>query len=81
MLPDHLHFIWSLPPDDSNYSMRVSRLKVLFTRSLPGKRSLFGDVSPSRRKHRESNVWQRRFWEHTIRDDHDLHRPKRLYSL
>ncbi|NET66176.1 MAG: transposase [Moorea sp. SIO1G6] len=74
VLPDHLHFIWSLPPDDSDYSQRVSRLKVLFTRSLPGKRSLFGDVSPSRRKHRESNVWQRRFWEHTIRDDHDLHR-------
>ncbi|NEO10179.1 transposase [Moorena sp. SIO3I8] len=74
VLPDHLHFIWSLPPDDSNYSMRVSRLKVLFTRSLPGKRSLFGDISASRRKHRESNVWQRRFWEHTIRNDHDLHR-------
>ncbi|NEO00460.1 MAG: transposase, partial [Moorea sp. SIO3I7] len=30
--------------------------------------------SASRRKHRESNVWQRRFWEHTIRNDHDLHR-------
>ncbi|NEO72036.1 transposase [Moorena sp. SIO3H5] len=74
VLPDHLHFIWSLPPDDSNYSMRVSRFKVLFTRSLRGKRSFSVDVSPSRRKHRESNVWQRRFWEHTIRNDHDLHR-------
>nr|WP_229415304.1 transposase [Moorena bouillonii] len=74
VLPDHLHFIWSLPPDDSNYSMRVSRFKVLFTRSLRGKRSFEVDVSASRRKHRESNVWQRRFWEHTIRNDHDLHR-------
>ncbi|WP_228059143.1 REP-associated tyrosine transposase [Nostoc sp. LEGE 06077] len=74
VLPDHLHFIWSLPPDDSNYSQRVSRFKVLFTRSLRGKRSLSQDVSASRRKHRESDVWQRRFWEHTIFDEHDLHR-------
>ena len=74
VLPDHLHFIWSLPPDDSNYSQRVSRLKVLFTRSLQKKRSLSVENSPSRRKHRESNVWQRRFWEHTISDERDLHR-------
>ncbi len=74
VLPDHLHFIWTLPPDDSNYSQRVSRLKVLFTRSLRGKRTLSVDVSPSRRKHRESDVWQRRFWEHTIFDEHDLRR-------
>ena len=74
VLPDHLHFIWTLPSDDSNYSQRVSRLKVLFTRSLRGKRALSVDVSPSRRKHRESDVWQRRFWEHTIFDEHDLHR-------
>lgn len=72
--PDHLHFIWSLPPNDSNYSQRVSRLKVLFTRSLQRKKSLSVDISASRRKHRESNIWQRRFWEHTIRDDNDLHK-------
>jgi putative transposase len=47
---------------------------VLFTRSLRGKRSLSQDVSASRRKHRESDVWQRRFWKHTICDEHDLHR-------
>ena len=74
VLPDHLHFIWTLPPDDSNYSLRVSRLKVLFTRSLRGKWSLPVKVSASRRKHRESDVWQRRFWEHRIIDDNDLHR-------
>lgn len=74
VLHDHLHFIWTLPPDDSNYSLRVSRLKVLFTRSLRGKWSLPVKVSASRRKHRESDVWQRRFWEHRIIDDNDLHR-------
>ncbi len=74
VLPEHLHFIWSLPPNDSDYSGRVSRVKVLFTRSLRGKGLSSVEVSSSRRKHRESNVWQRRFWEHTICDDRDLHR-------
>jgi putative transposase len=72
VLSDHLHFIWQLPPDDFNYSQRVSRLKVLFTRSLRGKSALKQPVSVSRRKHRESDVWQRRFWEHAIRDEADL---------
>jgi putative transposase len=74
VLPEHIHFLWRLPPNDSDYSQRVSRLKVLFTRSLRGYRALPQTVSVSRRKHRESDVWQRRFWEHTIRDDVDLQR-------
>ncbi|MGK7873231.1 MAG: transposase [Xenococcaceae cyanobacterium] len=67
-----IHFLWTLPPDDSAYSQRVSRLKILFTRSLRGKRSLPGNISASRRKHRESDVCQRRFWEYTITDEADL---------
>ncbi|MBF2007997.1 MAG: transposase [Chlorogloeopsis fritschii C42_A2020_084] len=74
ILPDHIHFLWTLPSDDSDYSQRVSRLKVLFTRLLRGKKSLPQNVSASRRKHRESNVWQRRFWEHTICNEADLAR-------
>ena len=74
VLPDHLHFIWTLPPNDSDYSQRVSRLKVLFTRSLREKSAFSVEISASRRKHRESDVWQRRFWEHTIRDEDDLHK-------
>lgn len=72
VLPGHIHFLWTLPPDDSDYSQRVSRMKILFTRSLRGRRSLPENVSASRRKHRESDVWQRRFWEHSIRDQTDL---------
>ena len=71
VLPDHLHFVWTLPPDDAQYSKRVGRLKVLFTRSFKGKESLPQDVCVSRRRQRESDVWQRRFWEHTIRDEDD----------
>jgi putative transposase len=74
VLADHIHFLWTLPPNDSDYSQRVSRLKILFTRSLRGTRSLPENVCASRRKHRESDIWQRRFWEHTIRDQADLTR-------
>lgn len=72
ILPDHLHFLWTLPSGDSNYSQRVSRLKVLLTRSLQEANLLSENLSASRQKHREKNVWQRRFWEHTIRDETDL---------
>ncbi|MBD2345800.1 REP-associated tyrosine transposase [Anabaena subtropica] len=72
VLPDHIHFLWTLPTDDENYSQRIGRLKVLFTRSLGSKTILPENLSNSRRKHRESNVWQRRFWEHTIRDEADF---------
>jgi putative transposase len=74
VLPDHLHFLWTLPENDCNYSQRIGRMKVLFTQALRGKRALPTTVPPSRQKHRESNVWQRRFWEHTIRDETDLQR-------
>lgn len=72
VLPDHLHFIWTLPEQDGNYSKRIGRMKVLFTRSLRGKDHLPKTVSRSRQKHRESDVWQRRFWEHTIWDEADF---------
>ncbi|MDR9405129.1 MAG: transposase [Halothece sp. Uz-M2-17] len=73
ILPDHLHFLWQLPPSDSAYSKRVGRLKVLFTRALTvGQNEVMESISKSRQKHRESNVWQRRFWEHTVRDEQDF---------
>lgn len=82
ILPDHLHFIWTLPTGDADYSGRIGRMKVLFTRSLAGTKweglarseGLVGSAHPtkSRRQHRESQVWQRRFWEHTIRDEKDF---------
>ena len=71
VLPDHIHFVWTLPQGDDHYSKRVGRLKVLFTRSLKGSCALPQDVCMSRQQQRESDVWQRRFWEHTIRDEAD----------
>ena len=72
ILPDHFHFIWSLPPNDTNYSKRLGQIKILFTRSLRGERSLPHNVSKSRHKRRESDVWHRRFWEHAILDEEDF---------
>ena len=74
VLPNHIHFLWTLPADDLAYSKRVGRLKVLFTQSLRGKGRLHKNISSSRAKHRESDVWQRRFWEHTIRNEADFER-------
>ncbi|VEP13581.1 transposase [Hyella patelloides LEGE 07179] len=72
VLPEHIHFVWQLPPNDSDYSQRISRLKVLFTRAFKLNQISNIQISESRRKHRESDVWQRRFWEHLIRDETDL---------
>ncbi len=71
LLPDHLHCIWKMPYDDHNFSKRWGIIKAYFskrTRALFHKTEL---VSPSRNKHRETTIWQRRFWEHKIKDDID----------
>jgi putative transposase len=72
VLPEHLHVLWTLPPGDVEYPKRIGRIKVEFTHSLRGTDALPSDVCASRRKHRESNVWQRRYIEHTIRDERDF---------
>lgn len=76
VLPDHAHFLWSLPAGDSDYSRRVGQMKVRSTHALrlPGHQEARSAVGPSRRKHREGDVWHRRFWEHAIRDEDDFER-------
>jgi REP-associated tyrosine transposase len=74
VLPDHAHFLWSLPPGDTDYSRRVGRMKVLFTRSLGRRAASCTEVGASRRKHREAGIWHRRLWEHTIADEEDFER-------
>ena len=67
VLPDHLHCLWKLPSGDDKYSIRWSLIKSGFSRSIPR----HFDVSEGRRQG-ERGIWQRRFWEHHIRDDEDL---------
>lgn len=74
LLPDHLHTIWALPPDDHDYSTRWGQIKESFTRLFIAGGGAEGSVSASRLRHRERAIWQRRFWEHTCRDEDDLKR-------
>jgi len=70
VLPDHLHCIWTLPPEDADFSMRWNLLKGHFSRAIDkGER-----ISISRAKRRERGLWQRRFWEHLIRNESDLNK-------
>lgn len=72
LLPDHLHCIWTLPEDDTDYSIRWHEIKRKFTHHYVKQFSDEAVMSLSRQKRKERNIWQRRFWEHTIRDDKDL---------
>ena len=74
LLPDHLHAIWTLPHGDADFSMRWARIKRSFTRAWVAGGGWEGGVSDSRRRNRRRGVWQRRFWEHAIRDETDLAR-------
>jgi putative transposase len=66
VLPDHLHCIWKLPPGDEDFATRWRLLKGHFTRSLAKV-----EATPDGRRKGEHGLWQRRFWEHVIRDDRD----------
>ena len=70
ILPDHLHCIWTLPPDDADFSGRWNMLKGYFSRNMEKGEK----VSASRKSRRERGIWQRRFWEHLLRDQTDFNR-------
>jgi putative transposase len=67
VLPDHMHCIWTLPANDIDYSHRWRLIKGAFSRAL-----IHVDGSIERNTKGEYNVWQRRFWEHTVRDEKDF---------
>ncbi|HEY6529730.1 MAG TPA: transposase [Cellvibrionaceae bacterium] len=72
LLPDHLHTIWTLPPGDADYSLRWQQIKRKVSLAV-GKEYKRADLqSPSKTKHRESTLWQRRYWEHKIRTQKDF---------
>ena len=68
ILPNHLHTIWTLPENDANFSMRWTLIKSSFSRCMPKSEWL----SSSRRRAKQRGIWQRRFWEHEIRNDVDF---------
>ena len=70
VLPDHLHCVWTLPSDDSDFSLRWRLIKSGFSRALPKTERR----SKVRKAAGERGIWQRHYWEHVIRDDLDYQR-------
>lgn len=69
ILPEHLHAIWTLPPGDADFSGRWKRIKAHFTHRL-----VAAGTPVQRHRNGEYALWQRRFWEHTIRNEQDFAR-------
>ncbi|MBT9314522.1 transposase [Leptothoe spongobia TAU-MAC 1115] len=74
LLPDHFHCLLTLPPDDADFSVRLRLVKGYVTRHYGSALGINRGVSLSRQKRGERNLWQRRYWEHLIRDERDFAR-------
>nr|WP_193198617.1 transposase [Nostoc sp. MG11] len=70
LLPDHLHCIWTLPQGDRNFPTRWRLIKSYFSRQCITLSQ--ENLSTSRQNKKEQGIWQRRFWEHLIRDEVDF---------
>ena len=70
VLPDHMHCVWTLPPGDDDFSNRWKAIKIRFVQSIPQTEIR----SKTRVARGERGIWQRRFWEHAIRDEKDYAR-------
>jgi len=68
ILPDHVHAIWRLPEDDDDFPLRWNLIKSGFSRGI----SVSASLSTSKIAKREKGIWQRRYWEHAIRNEKDL---------
>jgi len=74
LLPDHLHMLWTLPADDGDFSVRWRLIKSEFTERYLQAGGREGVLSASRKKRGERGIWQRRFWDHVIRNELDFER-------
>jgi putative transposase len=70
VLPDHLHAVWTLAEGDADFALRWRLIKTIFSRGLPASER----ISASRAGKAERGIWQRRYWEHTLRDEGDFAR-------
>ncbi len=71
LLPDHLHCMWTLPPDDNDFGKRWAMLKRFVTKRCGPTLQRDAWMNTCKRRRHESTLWQRRFWEHLIRDETD----------
>ena len=72
VMPDHLHCIWTLPPQDADFATRWRLIKTWFTKNSP--QCLRATPNLARVAKHEQAIWQHRYWEHVIRDENDYAR-------
>jgi putative transposase len=70
VLPEHMHCMWTLPPGDADFALRWKVIKFAFSKRLPANESR----TITQRRRGERGIWQRRYWEHLIRDERDYQR-------
>ena len=70
VLPEHMHCMWTLPPGDADFALRWKVIKFAFAKRVP----LTEARSVNQQRRRERGIWQRRYWEHLIRDEGDYQR-------
>ena len=68
VLPDHMHWLWRLPPGDADFATRWRRIRTDFSLGIPRNERR----TAARRRRGERGIWQRRYWEHLIRAPDDL---------
>ena len=69
ILPDHLHFIWTLPEHDCDYSTRWRLIKTAYTKQSP---TQFNAPNANRKNKKQQDIWQHRGWEHCLRNEQDF---------
>jgi len=68
VLPEHMHCLIELPENDIDYATRIRLIKIGFSKAIPKTERR----SSVRIKRGERGIWQRRYWEHLIRDEADF---------
>lgn len=81
LLPDHLHCIWTLPPDDDDFPERWRQIKGRFTHEYLAAGGRDWDVTEQQQRQGRRGVWQPRYWEHRIRDEGDYVRYRDYIHL
>jgi putative transposase len=74
LLPNHLHCIWKLPEDEKDYSTRWASIKAPFSKNFLKQGGHVAPRNASRQRSGEAAIWQRRFWEHLVRNQQDYAR-------
>lgn len=72
LLPEHFHSLWTLPPNDQDFSVRLRLIKTYVTKHYQQALQINRAISPSRKKLGKHNLWQRRCWEYLIRNERDF---------